>query len=83
MFVFFPKTIKRGLVHNGLMKKKIILTLTFAFLFLSAFFAMGSSNNLTGFVVSDASQVAPVNQLFSIIFVFLALAIFIVGLLHD
>ena len=65
------------------MKKKIILALTFAFLFFAAFFAMGSSNNVTGFVVSDASQVMPVNQIFSIIFVFLALAVFIVGLLHD
>ncbi|MCC7574020.1 hypothetical protein KO361_00305 [Candidatus Woesearchaeota archaeon] len=65
------------------MKRKAILFLTLVFLLLAAMFAMGSGASITGFVVADASQVAPVNQIFSVAFLFLALAVFIVGLLHD
>ena len=65
------------------MKRKVLLGLTFACLFIAASFALGAGSNITGFVTSDVEQAVSVNQIFSVSFLFLGLAIFIVGLLHD
>ncbi|MFP4567465.1 MAG: hypothetical protein ACLFN8_00830 [Candidatus Woesearchaeota archaeon] len=65
------------------MKQKIILTLTFLCLAIAGIFAIGMGSGLTGFVIADASQEITVNQIFSASFLFLGLAIFVVGLLHD
>ncbi len=65
------------------MKHKIILTLTFICLFIAGLFALGSGTGVVGFVTSDASQAISVNQIFSASFLFLGMAIFIIGLLHD
>ena len=65
------------------MKRKFLLGLTFACFILSLTFAFGFGANITGFVVSDLEQAVSVNQIFSAAFLFLGLAIFVVGLLHD
>jgi len=65
------------------MKRKLVLSLTFISLFLAVSFALGGGSAFTGFVVSDASQITQTNQVFAGIFLFLALGIFIIGLLHD
>lgn len=65
------------------MKRKIILSLTFLCLILAGIFAIGAGTEITGLVTGDATQTASINQIFSAIFLFLGLGIFIIGLLHD